>query len=202
MKMDGFLIDLGLTALRFARALPVEAAVWEMAFRLGCAALAGALIGWERDRADKPVDARTMMLVSLGAAAFTLLGERVMVHSVAAGADSIIRLDPTRVLAYVISGVGFLGAGAILHSKRTVSGLTTASSVWCTAAVGSACGLGEYTVALLAFLIVFFTMWGSWLIKAKPEQTKNGNGKGKQNGKGRAPESADDGPVELSNPTG
>ncbi|MFK7884488.1 MAG: MgtC/SapB family protein [Phycisphaerales bacterium] len=194
---DGVITWLARQIIEISPALSLTFEYWEMGFRLGCAAVAGALIGWERDRAEKPVDARTMMLVSLGAAAFTLLGERVMIHSVEAGVDSIIRLDPTRVLAYVISGVGFLGAGAILHSKRTVSGLTTASSVWCTAAVGAAFGLGEFAVAIMAFLIVFLTLWGAWLFSSKPEPTKNGNGKSKSNGKSKHAAVPVDDPVEI-----
>jgi putative Mg2+ transporter-C (MgtC) family protein len=198
--LDGLISWLVAGVVSLGQSLPFDVDVLDMGFRLVCAAIAGALIGWERDRAEKPVDARTMMLVSLGAAAFTLLGERVMVHSVSAGVDSIIRLDPTRVLAYVISGVGFLGAGAILHSKRTVSGLTTASSVWCTAAVGAAFGLGEYAVALLVFLIVFVTLWGAWLFGSKPEPVKyakgkpNGKSNGRSNGNDKPGDAVDESP--------
>src|SRR5690606_18182350 len=103
----------------------------DLALRLCIAAVLGALIGAERSRAEKPADTRTMMLISVGAAAFALVGERVIAGSEGSAADGIVS-DPTRVLAYIISGVGFLGAGAILHSKRTVKGLTTASSIWCT----------------------------------------------------------------------
>lgn len=174
IALDDTILRAASLALEVGDVLPFGPALWDMALRLLLAAVSGALIGWERDRADKPVDARTMMLVALGAAAFTLLGERVLIDSMAGNAESVVRLDPTRVLAYVISGVGFLGAGAILHSKRTVSGLTTASSVWCTAAVGCAFGLGDYALGMLTFLIVFITLWGSWLFN-KPKPT---NGKG------------------------
>ncbi|MFB3431168.1 MAG: MgtC/SapB family protein [Phycisphaerales bacterium] len=134
----------------------------ELAFRLCAAAVLGALIGAERSRAEKPADTRTMMLISVGAAAFALIGERVIAGS-AGGADVGLVSDPTRVLAYIISGVGFLGAGAILHSKRTVKGLTTASSIWCTAAVGAACGLGEMLIAGVVSGIVLVTLWGPWV---------------------------------------
>jgi putative Mg2+ transporter-C (MgtC) family protein len=132
----------------------------DMLLRLIAAAVMGALIGWERGRADKPADSRTMMLVSVGAAGFVLLGMRVVVD-VPTGVG--IQTDPTRVLSYIVSGVGFLGAGSILHSKKTVRGLTTASSIWCTAAVGAACGLGELTVAFFIFAIVFVTLWTPWV---------------------------------------
>lgn len=132
----------------------------DTAFRLIVAAVLGALIGWERGRADKPADSRTMMLIAVGAAGFALVGVRVVADQTAAPG---IQTDPTRVLSYIISGVGFLGAGAILHSKKAVRGLTTASSVWCTAAVGAACGLGEYVVAVVVSMIVLVTLWTPWL---------------------------------------
>jgi putative Mg2+ transporter-C (MgtC) family protein len=139
-----------------------EIASAELAFRLCAAAVLGALIGAERSRAEKPADTRTMMLISVGAAAFALIGERVIAGS-AGGSEVGLVSDPTRVLAYIISGVGFLGAGAILHSKRTVKGLTTASSIWCTAAVGAACGLGELLIAGIVSAIVLVTLWGPWV---------------------------------------
>lgn len=152
----------------------------ELAFRLCLAALLGALIGAERSRAEKPADTRTMMLISVGAAAFALIGERVIAATDGGAADGIVS-DPTRVLAYIISGVGFLGAGAILHSKRTVKGLTTASSIWCTAAVGAACGLGEILIAGVVSGIVLVTLWGPWVyygLTGKMPPSGNGNRNG------------------------
>lgn len=129
-------------------------------FRLLLAAVFGGLLGWERGRSDKPADIRTMVLIGTGAAAFTLIGQQLIVMS---DNDSIIRADPTRVLSYIISGVGFLGAGAILHSKRTVRGLTTAASIWVVAAIGAACGVGEFMIAFFLFAITFVTMWSPWV---------------------------------------
>lgn len=142
--------------------MPVGPGSADLAFRLVTAAVLGALIGAERSRAEKPADTRTMMLISVGAAAFALIGERVIAQS-EGGATVGVVSDPTRVLAYIISGVGFLGAGAILHSKRTVKGLTTASSIWCTAGVGAACGLGEILIAGVVCGIVLVTLWGPWV---------------------------------------
>ena len=129
--------------------------------RLGLAALMGALLGWERGRSEKPADIRTMILIGAGAAMFTLLGERMID---AGGDEAIIRADPTRVLSYIISGVGFLGAGAILHSKRSVKGLTTAASIWTVAAIGAACGVGEFMIAFFLFAIAFITLWMPWVV--------------------------------------
>lgn len=129
--------------------------------RLGLAALLGALLGWERGRSEKPADIRTMILIGAGAAMFTLLGERMIDMG---GDEAIIRADPTRVLSYIISGVGFLGAGAILHSKRSVKGLTTAASIWTVAAIGAACGVGEFLIGFFLFAIAFVTLWTPWVV--------------------------------------
>lgn len=130
-------------------------------FRLLLAAVFGGLLGWERGRSDKPADIRTMILIGTGAAAFTLIGQQLIDLS---DNEAIIRADPTRVLSYIISGVGFLGAGAILHSKRAVKGLTTAASIWVVAAIGAACGVGEFMIAFFLFAIAFVTMWAPWVI--------------------------------------
>jgi putative Mg2+ transporter-C (MgtC) family protein len=170
------LIDGTCWALLGALPAPVGVDSGELAFRLVLAAVLGALVGAERSRAEKPADTRTMMLISVGAAAFALVGERVIAGSEGGAADGIVS-DPTRVLAYIISGVGFLGAGAILHSKRTVKGLTTASSIWCTAAIGAACGLGEILIAAIVSGIVLLTLWGPWVYYGVTDkQPPNGAG--------------------------
>ncbi len=133
----------------------------EVAFRLGVAVVFAMVIGMERDKADKPADARTMALISASAAGFTLLGVQ-LAASLPEGTANI-NLDPTRVISYIISGVGFLGAGAILHSKRSVKGLTTAASIWTAAAIGAASGLGAYTIATMLFLVAFIMLWGPWI---------------------------------------
>jgi putative Mg2+ transporter-C (MgtC) family protein len=128
--------------------------------RLCVASVLGGLLGWERGRADKPVGIRTMLLISAGAAMFAMLGEQIIMTS---NRPDIVRVDPTRVLSYIISGVGFLGAGAILHSKRTVTGITTAASIWVSAAVGAASGVGQYMMGFLLFSIAFIALWAPWV---------------------------------------
>lgn len=135
----------------------------DIAIKLGLATILAAMLGWERGRADKPAGIRTMILISTGAATFAILGTRVIGQDMTNGAESIIRADPTRVLSYIISGVGFVGAGAILHSKKSVKGLTTAASIWVVAAIGAASGLGEYAVALLVFSVAFVSLWIPWV---------------------------------------
>lgn len=134
-----------------------------VAVRLGLAAAFGAAIGWERKMSDKPADVRTMMLIAAGAAAFAVMGIQI---TATVGPDRGIQADPTRVLAYIISGVGFLGAGAILHSKKSIRGLTTAAAIWAAAGVGAACGLGLLPVATTLFAIVFVALWVPWAMHA------------------------------------
>ena len=151
--------------------------------RLFLAAVFGGLLGWERGRAEKPADIRTMILIGTGAAMFVLLGERMIE---AGGDEAIIRTDPTRVLAYIISGVGFLGAGAILHSKRFIIGLTTAASIWVVAAIGAACGAGEFMVAFFLFAIAYVVLCTPWVIALADGtiEEEHSNGNGSKNGNG------------------
>lgn len=101
------------------------------------AAALGATIGLEREISAQPAGLRTHMLVSLGSALFTLVG-----------ADTL-HTDPTRIAAQVVTGIGFLGGGAILREGTTIRGLTTAASLWMTAAIGLAVGLEKWGAALL-----------------------------------------------------
>lgn len=137
---------------------------YEIAMRLGAAMLGGAILGVERQAKRKPAGLRTNMLVSLGAAATVLLTLDMCreVAAFAAQVDAsqtrVPNLDPIRVIAGVIGGVGFLGAGAIFKSEGDVEGLTTAAAVWTSAAIGMACGAGRFEIAgttvILAFVIL------------------------------------------------
>ncbi|HJS74530.1 MAG TPA: MgtC/SapB family protein [Vicinamibacteria bacterium] len=119
----------------------------ELLSRLVIAAVLGAVLGYERARGGKPVGARTQGLVSLGAALFTL----VSVH----GFDGA---DPSRVGAQIVTGIGFLAAGLILQQRRRVRGLTTAASLWVTAAIGMAVGVGWIALSIAATALVFLLL--------------------------------------------
>lgn len=123
-----------------------DVAAAEVVLRVGLTVVPAAVIGLERESTSQPAGLRTHMLLGLGACLFTLAGLQT------AGADT------TRVAAQVASGVGFLGAGAILRSRLHVSGLTTAASLWVTASIGVAAGLGAYVavvaVTLLAVVVL------------------------------------------------
>lgn len=112
--------------------------------RLSLAIVLGGLIGYEREAAGKPAGLRTHMLVAMGTALFVLVPLQAGVPLV----------DMSRVLQGLISGIGFLGAGAIikLDSEKDVRGLTTAASIWTVAAIGVACGMGRESTAVIATL--------------------------------------------------
>lgn len=116
-----------------------------MLIRLVMAVLLGALVGYERERQGKPAGLRTHAMVALGAALFTV----VSLYGFGESADT------SRVAAMIVSGIGFLGAGAILHERGGVQGLTTAASLWVTAAIGIAVGVGMMLMSLATAALVF-----------------------------------------------
>ncbi len=119
----------------------------EMSLRLLLAVALGAGIGYQRERSNKPAGLRTHALICLGSALFAVVG----IFGFGEGAD------PSRVAAAVVTGIGFIGAGVIVRGLREehVVGLTTAASIWVTAAIGLACGVGMY---LIAFIIAVITV--------------------------------------------
>ncbi len=124
----------------------------EHLLRLLVAALLGGLIGLEREHHGRGAGLRTQTLVSLGAALAALVSLLAMPE------QSAVQVDPGRMAYGIMAGVGFLGGGVIIHSGMTVRGLTTAASLWCTAAVGLACGFGIYIPAVVCTVIVLGTL--------------------------------------------
>lgn len=118
--------------------------------RLFFAALLGALVGLDRELRDAPAGLRTHMLVSVGCAVFVIAAQQ----------SGITPADMSRVLQGLVAGIGFLGAGAVLKSDhaREIHGLTTAASIWATAAIGVTVGLGQEATALLTTLLVLFIL--------------------------------------------
>jgi putative Mg2+ transporter-C (MgtC) family protein len=127
----------------------------ETALRLSIATAAAALIGWERERKNRPAGLRTHMLVGLGACLFTLLAIEARHELIVPGVPGP---DPLRVVDGVVGGVGFLGAGAILQSRGNVKGLTTAAGVWVVAAIGVAAALGSYPTVAVALGLAGITL--------------------------------------------
>lgn len=134
--------------------------IGEALARLAIAAVLSGVIGFEREVAQKAAGLRTHMLVGLGSAVFSLLG-------VAAFPGS----DPARIAAQVVTGIGFLGAGAIFRHGFTVRGLTTAAGLWTVAAVGMASGIGEWEVALVAtgvaVVVLYVVGVVQWLFRGR-----------------------------------
>jgi putative Mg2+ transporter-C (MgtC) family protein len=121
----------------------------ELTLRLVVALVLGAVIGWERELQRMPAGFRTHALVSLGAAIFTVISAYAFTGPLS---------DPTRIAAQVVSGIGFLGGGAILHYGGTVRGLTTAASLWAVAGVGMAAGAGLLVVATVSAVLVIVAL--------------------------------------------
>lgn len=118
------------------------------------AGVLGGLVGLDRELSDQPAGLRTHVLVSLGAALFTLSG------AVVAAGSGVGQVDPTRVAAQVVTGIGFLGAGAIIRQGVNVRGITTAAGLWVTAAIGTAVGLGFWAGALATTFAAVFALIG------------------------------------------
>lgn len=116
--------------------------------KIGLAILVGGLVGAEREYRDKSAGFRTMIFICLGATLFTM-------HSLAIG----ISRDQARIASSIVSGVGFLGGGAIMRGGMNIKGLTTAATIWLTAALGMGIGAGFYAVALPATAGVLLVLW-------------------------------------------
>ena len=135
--------------------MPTE---FELAMRLGAALVLGAAIGMERELAGQVAGLRTHMSVALGAALFGMVSAYGWNEFAAVRAQTNIQVDVTRVASNIVTGVGFLGGGAILKDGPTVRGLTTAASLWVTAAVGLAVALGGYSLAAVTTIGLVFAL--------------------------------------------
>ena len=118
--------------------------------RVAFAAICGGLVGIERERRGKPAGFRTSILICLGSALYMLVGELM--------AGSASGVDPSRIAAQVVSGIGFLGAGTILHGRSVVTGLTSAATIWVVAAIGLLVGAGFPVIGLIATLLVLVVL--------------------------------------------
>ena len=159
------MLDIILATLRaeFSDLLEVEQ-VTRVSVRMTVALLLGALIGWDRERREADAGLRTHMLVSLGAALFVLVpAESGM------GAEEL-----SRVVQGLVSGIGFLGAGAVLKmgSEGRIHGLTTAATIWATAAVGMSAGLGREGTAMLATAFILVVLVWLRRVNVRKEQTE------------------------------
>jgi putative Mg2+ transporter-C (MgtC) family protein len=111
-------------------------------FRLLLSLALGALIGFERELKHRPAGLRTHMLVSLGATIFTVM-------------SLSFDIEPSRIAAAIVAGIGFLGAGSIIAQKGHIRGITSAATLWVVAAIGLSVGIGEYIIAIISAVMVF-----------------------------------------------
>ena len=127
----------------------------EFIIRIVVASLLGGIIGLDREYRAKDAGFRTHFLVALGSALFMIVSQFGFADVV--GTDGL-RLDPARVAAQVVSGIGFIGAGTIIFQKHVLKGLTTAAGIWCTAAIGLTCGSGMYVLAIVTTLLTLICL--------------------------------------------
>lgn len=137
----------------------------EASLRLGAAFVAGALVGLDRQRHRHAAGLRTMILVSVGSALLAMigweLGAMARAQALSAGTPVATALGPdaaSRVVQGIVGGIGFLGAGVVMRSGMRVKGITSAASIWVTAALGIACGFGLYLIASLALAMTLFAL--------------------------------------------
>ncbi len=129
-----------------------------IALKILLAVLAGGVIGLERERHGRPAGLRTHLLVATGACLMTIVSEAFYLKYGALTTTSVVRIDPGRIAAQIVTGIGFLGAGVILKEGFTVRGLTTAASLWMVAGIGMAIGMGLITAATLATGFALFSL--------------------------------------------
>jgi putative Mg2+ transporter-C (MgtC) family protein len=157
-------------------AIPTVGAL-DTSLRLGLAAILGGAIGVERELRDREAGIRTHLLVSLGSALFTLVSAYGF-HEFLTSGDAVVRADPTRIAAQIVTGIGFLGAGAIIRDGLSVRGLTTAATLWVVAGIGMACGAGWYWAAVITTLFTIVALGPlravayKWIDRVKPEENR------------------------------
>ncbi|HET7128430.1 MAG TPA: MgtC/SapB family protein [Gaiellaceae bacterium] len=146
--------------------------------RLALAAALGSIIGLEREFREREAGLRTHLLVSLGSALFTIVSAFGFHDVLSHDPQVVVRLDPSRIAAQIVSGIGFLGAGAIIRQGLSIRGLTTAATLWVVAAIGMAAGAGFYSVAIITTVVALVALWPLRFVayrlidRVKPEEDR------------------------------
>lgn len=135
----------------------------EIMARLALAVVFSGIIGFDREFKNRPAGIRTHILVCVGAAVIALIQKQIEIEALQTAVNypelaGIIRSDPARLICQVVSGIGFLGAGTIIITKRSVMGLTTAASLWAIAGLGLSIGMGYYLVAVEGFVVIIIVL--------------------------------------------
>src|SRR6266550_3034337 len=131
---------------------------WEILLRVALAAALGGVLGLERELREREAGLRTHLLVSVGSALFTLVSAYGF-HAFLSSGQNVIRADPTRIAAQIVTGIGFLGAGAIIRQGFSVRGLTNAATLGVVAAIGMASGAGYFSAAVITTAVVLIALW-------------------------------------------
>jgi putative Mg2+ transporter-C (MgtC) family protein len=130
----------------------------EILLRVVLAGVLGGAIGLERELREREAGLRTHLLVAVGAALFTMVSAYAWTDWHFSNAEGLV-FDPTRIAAQIVTGIGFLGAGAIIRQGLSIRGLTTAATLWVVAAIGMAAGAGYYPAAVITTVLVLVTLW-------------------------------------------
>lgn len=141
---------------------------YEIIARLLLGTLLGGIIGFERQSHGRPAGFRTQLLVCVACVLLMLISEGYSAQNIQDA--GYLRLDPTRIAAGAMTGVGFLGAGVILKTGFAIQGLTTAACIWIVAAIGLAIGAGQYIAGITGFIITFFSLWFLRIVEVRIPQ--------------------------------
>jgi putative Mg2+ transporter-C (MgtC) family protein len=131
----------------------------DVLIRMGLAVLLGGLIGIEREQRSRPAGLRTMIIVCLGATIIMIVSTKLGTQFFSGPGESVIRVDPGRIAAGIVTGIGFLGAGVVLRLGDIVRGVTTAACIWFVAALGIAIGEGHYFLSVSATILALLVLW-------------------------------------------
>jgi putative Mg2+ transporter-C (MgtC) family protein len=148
--------------------------LWDIALRLGLAALLTGAVGLEREWRERSAGLRTHMLVGVGSALFTLVSAYAWSDFVFDRSQGTV-FDPTRIAAQIVTGIGFIGAGAIIRQGLSIRGLTTAAGLWVAAAIGMAVGAGYWGAALIGTGVVLvglgpLRMAEGWVVRKRQRE--------------------------------
>ncbi|MDF2368225.1 MgtC/SapB family protein [Sneathiella sp.] len=138
----------------------------ELLLRVGMAMLFGLILGLERDTKNKPIDFRAYMIVAVTTCILAILGQEI--YADFSLADSILRIDLANIIAGVMTGIGFLGAGAIIQRDGSrVVGTATGASIWAAGGIGLAIGFGFYSLGIVAFIAIGIILLAGGIIRAR-----------------------------------
>ncbi|MGX7092898.1 MgtC/SapB family protein [Hutsoniella sourekii] len=137
--------------------------IQDILIRLAIAVFVSAVIGTERENKNRPAGIRTHILVCVGATLIALMQDQINYEARMYALSNpqymgIVQVDQVRLIAQVVSGIGFLGAGTIVVTKQSIQGLTTAATIWAVACLGLAIGVGYYEIALIGFAVIWFAL--------------------------------------------